>query len=278
MAIQFNKSFSTNYSNNLLIKPLITFHHRVITTFDDLPETGKVQEIAKRVAIIISVPFSYLSLSLLSLVGLALNSWIMKNSSKQTEKTPLSSPTPKSNQDTAKKPSSVQKKPSNHKLLPESPFKNDSKKVQYPTAEGLTTYLEMLVSSDIIITTLDISGSKIIEAQSSITKICEFIENYQPLKTLKINEFDITITGMKELLVSLTKNYTLHTIEIQQKTVVLSLEVIQLVFTEHCTLTKSQIVDDLYSSASKMSPKSQIVEVHYADRKTQQTNKLKIVF
>ena len=62
------------YIQNPLIAPIIHFHSRAISTFDDLPENGKVVEIAMRIAILVVSPLAYLALGILALVGLACHS------------------------------------------------------------------------------------------------------------------------------------------------------------------------------------------------------------
>lgn len=85
------------YSNNSLIKPLIKFHGKVISTFESLPTEGKALEIAKRVIIIAVSPFVYLGLGLLALVGLAFNSSLhnraVRNAPPHTPLRPAQNPT-----------------------------------------------------------------------------------------------------------------------------------------------------------------------------------------
>ena len=62
------------YIQNPLIAPIIHFHGRIVSTFDDLPENGKVVEIAIRIAALVISPLAYLALGILALIGLAYHS------------------------------------------------------------------------------------------------------------------------------------------------------------------------------------------------------------
>ena len=62
------------YIQNPLIAPIIHFHSRAISTFDDLPENGKVVEIATRIATLVISPLAYPALGILALIGLVYHS------------------------------------------------------------------------------------------------------------------------------------------------------------------------------------------------------------
>jgi hypothetical protein len=63
----------SNYHYNPLISPLMELQGRIAKTFDQLPEEGKVTEVAKRIGYIAAAPFIYLGLALVALAGLILN-------------------------------------------------------------------------------------------------------------------------------------------------------------------------------------------------------------
>lgn len=51
------------------LKPLAKFHGRIVKTFSELPENGKVLEIAKRVLLVALSPFAYPALAFVGIVG-----------------------------------------------------------------------------------------------------------------------------------------------------------------------------------------------------------------
>src|ERR1700733_2698814 len=59
------------YIQNPLIAPIIHFHGKVVSTFNDLPQNGKVLEVAMRIVILVVSPFAYLVLGISALIGLA---------------------------------------------------------------------------------------------------------------------------------------------------------------------------------------------------------------
>lgn len=61
-----DESFYCNYSS-LLREPLNRLNQRVFNLFEDLPEQSRVKELACRVLFIVSLPFSYLVASVLSM-------------------------------------------------------------------------------------------------------------------------------------------------------------------------------------------------------------------
>jgi uncharacterized protein (TIGR02452 family) len=63
-----------SYMQNLLIAPIIQFHGKVISTFDELPQNGKVWEVAIRIVTLAISPLAYLALGISALIGLAYHS------------------------------------------------------------------------------------------------------------------------------------------------------------------------------------------------------------
>ncbi|HEX2583391.1 MAG TPA: hypothetical protein VHL30_04670 [Chlamydiales bacterium] len=76
------------YSTNPLVNPIINFHSKISSSFDNLPSQGKILEIAKRVALIAISPLAYLALGLLALAGLAFNSVSQNRDIKNIPNTP----------------------------------------------------------------------------------------------------------------------------------------------------------------------------------------------
>lgn len=58
-----------SYTEHALITPLIRFHGRIVRTFDELPQNGKIIEVIKRVIIVIASPFAYLVLGITAFIG-----------------------------------------------------------------------------------------------------------------------------------------------------------------------------------------------------------------
>lgn len=58
-----------SYAEHALITPLIRFHGRIVRTFDELPQNGKLIELIKRVMIAITCPVVYLVLGITAFVG-----------------------------------------------------------------------------------------------------------------------------------------------------------------------------------------------------------------
>lgn len=74
-----------NNHYNPLVFPFISYHGRVLRTFDSLPEKGKVFEVAKRVGFVVVAPLAYLVLGLTALVGLTLDRFFVKGHQKSED-------------------------------------------------------------------------------------------------------------------------------------------------------------------------------------------------
>jgi hypothetical protein len=83
-----------NYSQNPFISPLINFNSLAACTFTQLPENGKVKEIAKRIGIAIAAPFVYLALAFVALIGLTVHCMYKKNPTTKQEGSHDSTDTP----------------------------------------------------------------------------------------------------------------------------------------------------------------------------------------
>lgn len=78
MNVALNGPQRASYSDNFLIKPLIKFNGKVVSTIEKLPEEAIVCEIAKRIMILVAAPLAYLIFSFMALSGLIFNSCIQK--------------------------------------------------------------------------------------------------------------------------------------------------------------------------------------------------------
>jgi hypothetical protein len=83
-------SFSQRHSDDFMVKPLVNFHGRIVSTFNSLPPSkmDKFKEIVKRIVTIVIAPFAYLGLSFAALIGIIFSKKKMFESEKSEETNP----------------------------------------------------------------------------------------------------------------------------------------------------------------------------------------------
>lgn len=78
MPCKVNGCSQSKHHYNPAISSLNKYNHHLANSFSALPEKGKAAECAKRIVLILAIPFAYLALSLSSMIGLTFDSALKK--------------------------------------------------------------------------------------------------------------------------------------------------------------------------------------------------------